>query len=86
LDEWRRPRPNDFTDLPGQLVAHAEVEAAASATDDGGATPTEVLEFLVSLLRYNDNAINSWDDSDLRATVVAALGATKVHCFPPMPT
>jgi hypothetical protein len=60
-------------------VAHAEVEAAAGATDDGGATPTEVLEFLVSLLRYNDNAINGWDDSDLRATVVAALGTTKVR-------
>jgi transcription initiation factor TFIID subunit 2 len=69
-------RPNDFTNLAEHYVNQAVIDAAARAREAVSDTSApEVVDFLVDLMAFNNNMVNPWDDSDLRATILTALGS-----------
>lgn len=49
-------------------------EKHVCARNSHGICPSEVLEFLLNLFKYNDNSKNSFSDCYYRAALVTALG------------
>jgi len=41
-----------------------------------GICPSDVLDFLMDLFKYNDNSKNRYSDNYYRAALIEALGAT----------
>ncbi|ELR19389.1 PBS lyase HEATlike repeat domain containing protein [Acanthamoeba castellanii str. Neff] len=76
-DENSQMRPNDFTDFAAYHVQKAIPVALSQVRDTEGFTPDEVLEFLLHLLKQNDNTGNPYSDYSYLATVIEALGNTQ---------
>lgn len=66
-------RPNDFSDMPQYHVKKALVEAISRMRDQEGYTPSEVFEFLLDLLKNNENSENAFSDYKYVATVIESL-------------
>lgn len=67
------PRPNLFDNLQNYFVQKALPAALAAARSGAGHVPEPVVEFLVDLLRFNDNAFNTASDNYYLAAVIEAL-------------
>ncbi|RXK36392.1 hypothetical protein M231_06358 [Tremella mesenterica] len=67
-----RPKRNDFSDVADYLSL---VSSLADLRDPATRnTRRDVRRLLLDLIRYNDNTGNLFDDSNMRATYITALG------------
>ncbi|KAJ3705784.1 hypothetical protein LUZ61_009489 [Rhynchospora tenuis] len=68
------PRPNDFRDIPEYFVLEAIPHAVALARGANKRSPREAIEFILQLLKYNDNNGNPYSDVYWLAAMVQAIG------------
>lgn len=66
-------RPNDFSDLESYFMQKGVAEVISNVKDNSGRTSPEVLEFLLDLLKNNDNSRNFYNDNYYLATVLRCL-------------
>lgn len=52
------PKPNNFSNLPDYFVQKGVVIAFSQVRDQHGVSPVKVRQFLLDLLKYNDNIGN----------------------------
>lgn len=66
-------RPNDFTDRALYNVQCAIPRAIAKVKGGDGRTPAEVKQFLLDIIRHNDNRGNDFSDDYYLATIMRGL-------------
>ncbi|KAF9409000.1 hypothetical protein BGZ94_002120, partial [Podila epigama] len=75
------PKPNDFSSLTEYYVQKAIPVALSNIRDTRGFSPPKVRQFLLDLLRFNDNTGNVFSDNYYVSTLISALG----HALIPNP-
>ncbi|KAK4478763.1 hypothetical protein RD792_014262 [Penstemon davidsonii] len=68
------PRPNDFHDFQEYFVLEAIPLAIASVRSSDKKSPREAVEFILQLLKYNDNNGNPYSDVFWLAALVRSVG------------
>ncbi|KAK3848138.1 MAG: hypothetical protein J3R72DRAFT_357988, partial [Linnemannia gamsii] len=68
------PKPNDFSSLAEYYLQKAIPIALSNIRDERGYCPLKVRQFLLDLLRFNDNTGNAFSDNYYVSTLVSALG------------
>ncbi|KAJ4974000.1 hypothetical protein NE237_007174 [Protea cynaroides] len=68
------PRPNDFHDFPEYFVLEAIPHAIATVRAADKKSPREAVEFVLQLLKYNDNNGNPYSDVYWLAALVQSVG------------
>lgn len=68
------PKPNNFTDISAYYLQKASIVAFSQIRDERGLTPVKIRQFLLDLLRYNDNVGNEFSDCYYVSTLILALG------------
>ncbi|XP_059641046.1 transcription initiation factor TFIID subunit 2 isoform X5 [Cornus florida] len=68
------PKPNDFHDFPEYFVLEAIPHAIAMVRSTDKKSPREAVEFVLQLLKYNDNNGNPYSDVFWLAALVQAIG------------
>ncbi|XP_052179990.1 transcription initiation factor TFIID subunit 2 isoform X2 [Diospyros lotus] len=68
------PKPNDFHDFPEYFVLEAIPNAVAMVRASDKKSPREAVEFVLQLLKYNDNNGNPYSDVFWLATLVQSIG------------
>ncbi|KAL6600790.1 hypothetical protein ACP70R_045075 [Stipagrostis hirtigluma subsp. patula] len=68
------PRPNDFHDIPEYFVLEAIPHAVALVRSSNKNSPREAIEFILQLLKYNDNNGNIYSDVYWLSAMVQAIG------------
>ncbi|GMH30011.1 hypothetical protein Nepgr_031854 [Nepenthes gracilis] len=68
------PKPNDFHDFPEYFILEAIPHAVATVRTADKKSPREAVEFVLQLLKYNDNTGNPYSDVFWLAALVDAIG------------
>ncbi|KAK6139962.1 hypothetical protein DH2020_026338 [Rehmannia glutinosa] len=68
------PRPNDFHDFQEYFVLEAIPHAVAMVRSSDKKSPREAVEFILQLLKYNDNSGNTYSDVFWVAALVQSVG------------
>ncbi|KAI3473363.1 hypothetical protein Pfo_030653 [Paulownia fortunei] len=68
------PRPNDFHDFQEYFVLEAIPHAIAMVRSSDKKSPREAVEFILQLLKYNDNNGNTYSDVFWVAALVQSVG------------
>ncbi|KAI9488830.1 hypothetical protein BDB00DRAFT_25073 [Zychaea mexicana] len=68
------PKPNDFSNLGDYFLQKAAVVAFSQVRDETGHVPIKVRQFILDLLKYNDNTGNEFSDNYYVSTLISALG------------
>ncbi|KAM3751107.1 hypothetical protein ACB098_04G083400 [Castanea mollissima] len=68
------PKPNDFHDFPEYFVLEAIPHAVAMVRAADKKSPREAVEFVLQLLKYNDNNGNPYSDVFWLAALVQSVG------------
>ncbi|KAL5544709.1 hypothetical protein UlMin_008493 [Ulmus minor] len=68
------PKPNDFRDFPEYFVLEAIPHAIAMVRAADKKSPREAVEFVLQLLKYNDNSGNTYSDVFWVATLIQSVG------------
>lgn len=68
------PRPNDYHDFSEYFVLEAVPSAIAMVRGRDGKSPSEAINFILQLLKYNDNSGNSYSDVYWLAALVDSIG------------
>ncbi|KAJ8753456.1 hypothetical protein K2173_019855 [Erythroxylum novogranatense] len=68
------PMPNDFHDFPEYFVLEAIPHAVAMVRTADKKNPREAVEFVLQLLKYNDNTGNPYSDAFWLAALVQSAG------------
>ncbi|KAJ6676938.1 TRANSCRIPTION INITIATION FACTOR TFIID [Salix viminalis] len=68
------PKPNDFHDFPEYFVLEAIPYAVAKVRAADKKSPREAVEFILQLLKYNDNTGNPYSDVFWLAALVQSVG------------
>ncbi|KAJ4835519.1 Transcription initiation factor TFIID subunit 2 [Turnera subulata] len=68
------PKPNDFHDFPEYFVLEAIPHAVAMVRAADKKSPREAVEFVLQLLKYNDNSGNPYSDVFWLAALVQSVG------------
>ncbi|XP_010537431.1 PREDICTED: transcription initiation factor TFIID subunit 2 [Tarenaya hassleriana] len=68
------PKPNDFRDFPEYFVLKAIPHAIAIVRGGDGKSPREAVEFILQLVKYNDNSGNPYSDAFWLAELVQSVG------------
>ncbi|KAK4749006.1 hypothetical protein SAY87_026455 [Trapa incisa] len=68
------PKPNDFRDIPEYFVLEAIPRAVAMVRTADGKSPREAVEFVLQLLKYNDNNGNIYSDVFWLAALIESIG------------
>ncbi|WZZ06876.1 hypothetical protein YC2023_092797 [Brassica napus] len=68
------PKPNDFRDFPEYFVLEAIPHTIAMVRGADGKSPREAVEFILQLLKYNDNSGNPYSDVFWLAVLVQSIG------------
>lgn len=68
------PRPNDFRDFSEYFVLEAIPHAIAMVRAADKSSPREAVEFVLQLLKYNDNNGNPYSDVYWLAALVQSIG------------
>ncbi|KAL0309497.1 UNVERIFIED_CONTAM: Transcription initiation factor TFIID subunit [Sesamum radiatum] len=68
------PRPNDFHDFQEYFVLEAIPHAIAMVRSSDKKSPREAVEFILQLLKYNDNNGNAYSDVFWLAALVQSVG------------
>ncbi|KAI5059244.1 hypothetical protein GOP47_0025563 [Adiantum capillus-veneris] len=69
------PRPNDFRDLPEYFVLEAIPQAVASVRGADGKSPPEAVEFILQLLKHNDNSGNQFSDVFWISSIITSVAS-----------
>lgn len=69
-------RLNNFSNFQHYFLMKALIKASALLRGPSGLCPNEVHQFLLDLLKYNNNCQNKYYDDAFRACVLEALGST----------
>lgn len=72
------PRSNDFQNFMQYYVQKAIPIAISTVRNESGSAPLRVQRFLLDLLKYNDNANNSYTDAFYIADLIRSLGNTLI--------
>ncbi|KAK3839214.1 MAG: hypothetical protein JOS17DRAFT_670950, partial [Linnemannia elongata] len=75
------PKPNDFSSLAEYYLQKAIPIALSNIRDERGYCPLKVRQFLLDLLRFNDNTGNVFSDNYYVSTLVSALGHSLIPDF-----
>lgn len=67
------PRANDFSDFPSYFVQKSIPLALSKIRDQSGNCPLDVKNFLLDLLRYNENSSNAYSDCYYVSGLITAL-------------
>lgn len=67
------PAANNFSDFPTYFIQKAIPMALSQIRDNFGKCPVEVCNFLLDLLRYNDNSSNPFSDSFYVCNLITAI-------------
>uniref|UniRef100_A0A1D1ZHW3 Transcription initiation factor TFIID subunit 2 n=2 Tax=Anthurium amnicola TaxID=1678845 RepID=A0A1D1ZHW3_9ARAE len=67
------PRPNDFHDVPEYFVLKVIPRAVALVRAADKTSPREAVEFILQLLKYNDNSGNPYSDVYWLASLVQSI-------------
>ena len=67
---------NNFGDLQLYLVQKSLAVAMGSLRDKHSLCPSDVIRFLLDLIKYNENSRNAYSDSYYRAALIDAIGST----------
>jgi len=71
---------NDFSDYPSYFLQKSCAYAISLVTSDReGHTPSDVLEFLIDLLKNNDNSENKYSDYSYIKSLLLAIGNTNTQ-------
>ncbi|XP_023000821.1 transcription initiation factor TFIID subunit 2 [Cucurbita maxima] len=68
------PKPNEFRDFPEYFVLEAIPHAVAMVRATDQKSPREAVEFVLQLLKYNDNNGNPYSDVFWLAALVQSVG------------
>ncbi|XP_074579970.1 transcription initiation factor TFIID subunit 2 [Curcuma longa] len=68
------PRPNNFHDVPEYFVLEAIPHAVALVRASDKKSPREAIEFVLQLLKYNDNSGNPYSDVYWLSALVKSIG------------
>ncbi|XP_074278143.1 transcription initiation factor TFIID subunit 2 isoform X1 [Silene latifolia] len=68
------PKPNNFHDLAEYFVLEAIPHAVATVRTVDNKSPKEAVEFVLQVLKYNDNSGNPYSDVFWLAALVEAVG------------
>ncbi|WCJ22004.1 Transcription initiation factor TFIID subunit 2 [Euphorbia peplus] len=68
------PKPNDFHDFPEYFVLESIPQAVAMVRAADNKSPREAIEFVLQLLKYNDNTGNPYSDVFWLASLVQSVG------------
>ncbi|KAF8657673.1 hypothetical protein HU200_059828 [Digitaria exilis] len=68
------PRPNDFHDIPEYFVLEAIPHAVSLVRSSDKNSPKGAIEFILQLLKYNDNNGNIYSDVYWLSAMVQAIG------------
>ncbi|CAH9064286.1 unnamed protein product [Cuscuta epithymum] len=68
------PKQNDFHDFPEYFVLEAIPHAIASVRTTDKRSPRDAVEFVLQLLKYNDNSGNIYSDVCWLAALVQSIG------------
>ncbi|KAK9727982.1 hypothetical protein K7432_001434 [Basidiobolus ranarum] len=68
------PKPNNFSVFTEYFVQKAIVAAFSTVKNSKGHTPIKIKQFLLELLRYNDNTGNHFSDNYYISALINALG------------
>lgn len=68
------PRPNDFHDLAEYFVLEVVPDAIANVRGSDGRSPSEAVEFILQLLKHNDNSGNQFSDVFWLASIIKSIG------------
>ncbi|XP_048500364.1 transcription initiation factor TFIID subunit 2 isoform X1 [Beta vulgaris subsp. vulgaris] len=68
------PKPNDFHDFSEYFVLEAIPHAVATVRTADKKSPKEAVEFVLQVLKYNDNSGNPYSDVFWLASLVEAIG------------
>eukprot|EP00250_Pteridium_aquilinum_P006300 c16246_g1_i1 orf=741-4946(+) len=71
------PRPNDFRDLSEYFVLEVIPEAIANVRGADGKSPPEAVEFILQLLKHNDNSGNQFSDVFWLASIIKSVGSVE---------
>ncbi|MCO5592047.1 hypothetical protein L7F22_046041 [Adiantum nelumboides] len=69
------PRPNDFRDFPEYFVLEAVPLAVASVRGADGKSPPEAIEFILQLLKHNDNSGNQYSDVFWLSSIITSVAS-----------
>ncbi|KAK3225655.1 hypothetical protein Dsin_005517 [Dipteronia sinensis] len=72
------PKPNDFRDFPEYFVLEAIPHAIAMVRAADKKSPREAVEFVLQLLKYNDNNGNPYSDVFWLAALVQSVGELEI--------
>ncbi|VDK88724.1 unnamed protein product [Litomosoides sigmodontis] len=76
------PKPNNFVATSANLqlyfLMHAIPQALARLRSPSNSALSEVHQFLIGLVKYNDNTVNRYSDDHYRASLINSLAATLV--------
>ncbi|KAI8520784.1 Transcription initiation factor TFIID subunit 2 [Branchiostoma belcheri] len=67
---------NNFSNLQGYFLQKTMPVAMGAVRDAHGRCPKDVLQFILQLIKYNDNSKNKFSDNYYRASLIDALTAT----------
>ncbi|OLL25460.1 Transcription initiation factor TFIID subunit 2 [Neolecta irregularis DAH-3] len=76
--ESMTPLGNDFSDTTDYFVKSSIPRAISMIRMANGETPTSVKQFLVELLKHNDNSNNEYSDAYYLAMLMKALASTLI--------
>lgn len=76
IDETLMTRSNDFSDRATYIIQCAIPRAIAKIKGADGKAPLEVKQFLLDIMRYNDNRGNDFSDEHYLATLMGCLAQT----------
>ena len=67
------PKSNDFADIQAFLIQTAIPDTLSRVTDSEGKVPTIVRDLLYDLVKYNDNSMNEFQDSQYVSKLIFSL-------------
>ncbi|KAK9454852.1 hypothetical protein V1511DRAFT_372099 [Dipodascopsis uninucleata] len=79
------PQANDFSDFPTYFIQKTIPRALSLIKDSTGDTPLPIKEFLLDLLRYNDNTNNPYSDSYYIGSLMESIAESISKPPPPVP-
>ena len=72
------PKSNDFSDFKSFLIQRAIPGILCKITDDEGRVPKDVQELLFNLVKFNDNAMNDYQDTLYLSELIQALATSAI--------
>ncbi|EFJ31790.1 hypothetical protein SELMODRAFT_408008 [Selaginella moellendorffii] len=72
------PRPNSFHDFSEYFVLQAIPPAVGTVRGNQGKSPPEAVEFILNILKHNDNSGNAYSDSFWLSSVIESVGELEI--------